>query len=512
MGIFDVYVKKPKRNNFPLSFNNFMTIQDFGTLYPILMKPAVPGDVFKHAHAINLTFEPMYANVNHRFRVCTYYFFVPNRIIWPQWDEFISNNPNGSPLPVHPYMLHEELHNYLSGGTPTSHLTCPLAHGSLADYISMATCSATSAGYALNWTFSDGEVINSLPFRAYQKIFNEYFNDEQSGTINCYDGFDNNGQEAAGMATDVPQELISLRSKAWNKDPFTSSLIYRTAGNYTPTVTANPTFTIEDLRNANTLTRFFERMMRAGTRPMEFLHATFGVKPKDYRLDMPEFLTASSSDIILGHIMNAQASTGQDDKAQGYIVSTARSSSVAGGFHYRCREFGWYVGLLALVPDAVYYRGMPKYFTDFMQPTDYPFPDFATLGDQAIKAREVNWLVPQSSLDDAENKNVFGYAPRYWEYKYYPNELHGLFRENAYEQYHDARQVANYTPNRQTNFVYIQGQQNGLSYPDGTMSDKDNLKRIFNISSGAFIAEVNVFHKISGLRPFPYSSVPRLIG
>lgn len=440
-------------------------------------------------------------------------FFVPNRIIWPTFDEFISNNPN-QPLPIHPYILHKDLYEYNSNGR-VGRFQCPLAHGSLADYIDMATCSATSSGYALNWTYSDGKKINSLPFRAYQKIFNEYFNDEQSGDLNCYNSFDNNGQESNGggsFSILVDPDLITLRSKAWNKDPFTTSLVYRTAGNYTPTVSANPTFTIEDLRNANTLTHFFERMMRAGTRPMEFLHATFGVKPKDFRLDMPEFLCASSSEVILGHIMNANASAGTDADAQGYIVSTARSSSVAGGFHYRCREFGWYVGLLALVPDAVYYKGMPRHFTEFMQPTDYPFPDFANLGDQAIKGREISWVVPQTSQDDAFNDSVFGYAPRYWEYKYYPNELHGLFRENAYEQYHDARQVGNYTPMRQTNFVYIQGDQNGQSNLDGSMSDKDNLKRIFNVSSGAFIAEVNVFHKISALRPFPYSSVPRLIG
>lgn len=510
MGIFDVYVKKPKRNNFPLSYNNLFTIQDFGTLYPIMCKPAVPGDVFKHAHSVNLQFQPMSAHVQHRFRVNTYYFFVPNRILWPKWDEFISNDPS-TPLPSHPYILHEDLYNFPEGA-PQNGLTCADGHGSLADYLGVVSAPYGSAGYSYAWTYSDGQKINSLPFRAYQKIFNDYFMDEQADSLgSLFEDFDHSGQEQGQQGWSVDLPLVALRSKCWNKDPFTTSLVYRTPNDYKPSVSG--TITIEDLRNAGAATLFFERMMRSGKRPQEFLHATFGVKPKDYRLDMAEFLTASSSEIVLGQIMNSEATTGTDAQAQGYSVSTARSSSVAGGFRYKCREFGWYIGLLCIVPDAVYYKGLPRHYFSFEQPTDYPFPDFASLGDQAILNKEVDWYVPQSSSDAQHNDYVFGYAPRYWEYKYYPNEIHGLFKDNAYADYHCARQMGIYTPNRKSTFAFIEGHPNlfqGISYPNGTFMDYDNLKRIFNISSGAFIATCNVFHQIHGLRPFPYSSIPRL--
>lgn len=516
MGIFDTYEKKPKRNGFPLSYNWFGSLQDFGVLYPIMAKPAVPGDVFKHAHAVNLQFMPMSANVNHRFRVCTYYFFVPNRILWDKWDEFISRNPN-QPQPIHPYIVKEDLvkkyavmgdHNDYGG----------LCHGSLADYLGHATIGRNSAGYDYAWTYTDGRIIDSLPFRAYQKIWVEYFADEQNLNVMDHQTFIDGifpaaGDELSGSFLSNLGELnqlCCLRSKAWNKDPFTSSLVYTTSGNYQPTLSG--TITIEDIRNANTLTKFFERMNRSGQRPQEFMHATFGVKPKDYRLDMPEFLGASSSDIVFGQVMNSEASipNGLDSQAQGYSVSTARSSSIAGHFKYKCREFGWYIGLLCIVPEAVYFKGTPKYLEGKIVNTDYPFPDFATLGDEAIKYKQLKWIVPQTATDDQDNENVFAYAPRYWEYKYYPNELHGLFRDNAYHDYTAARRMGSYTPMRQLGFAYIQGSSDGQILDPLEAGDQDELKNIFNINTGAPIAYVNIFHQVKGLRPFPYSSVPRL--
>lgn len=507
MSIFDVFEKKPKRNLFPLSYNWLGSLQDFGVLYPIMCKPAIPGDVFKHAHAVNLQFMPMSANVNHRFRVCTYYFFVPNRILWSGWDKFISVNQATTP-PPHPYIKHEDLYDAYDGSSNVG----GLCHGSLADYINLATIDRGSAGYSYNWTYQDGKVINSLPFRAYYKIWWDYFRDEQSVAPTDFENiFNHDGDEVSSMYfMGIVYSLAALKTKAWNKDPFTTSLVHKIAGNVQPMVSGN--ITIEDIRNANSLTRFFERLNRSGDRPQEFLHATFGVKPKDYRLDMPEFLCASSSDIVFGQVLNSEASipNGLDSQQQGYAVSTARSSSVAGQWKYKAREFGWYIGLLCLVPDAVYYKGIPRYMTDFSLNTSYPFPDFARIGDEAISHRQLCWTVPQTAADDQLNDNVFGYAPRYWEYKYFANELHGLFRDPAYSDYTAARRMGGYIPNRSIDFVYIQGDVDGLVQDPQNAYDKDNLKHIFNINTGTPIAYASVFHQINGLRPLPYSSVPRL--
>lgn len=526
MSILDVYEKKPKRNHFNLSHSRKYTMQDFGVLYPILCKELMPGDVFKHSHEHFMQFEPMVSTVLHRFRVQTYYFFVPNRIIWDNFDEFINMDPNKfiNP-PIHPYIYASDLFNGIQSQSYFPNFY--YSHGSLADYLGFNTYHYTSGHYqinnsqALSWDANTTK-LNALPFRAYQKIWYDYFRDEESNasnTENC----------ATSDGNSLDEKLVTLRSKAWMKDPFTTALKSTTPHGYVPSI--NGTFNLEDLRNLKSQTTFFEKIMRAGSRPQEFTHAIFGVKPKDYRLDMPEFLNASTSTIVLGNVYNSEATINNasgtlnsNSQAQGYTVSTARSSSVAGGFRYRAVEFGWLIGLACIVPDSVYYDGLPVELRERVNNLDYPFPDFARTGDQAVLNSEI--LMQQEAIGTntkAVNDAVYGFAPRYWQYKRYLNGVHGMFRTPQYLSYHDARRIS-HTPTRNQSFVYVANedgtgrvnhvQQTGqfFAYPN----DPSMLKRIFNIKDAPLdelippIAIGDIFHNISALRPLPFSSIPRL--
>ena len=138
MSIFDVYAKKPSRNHFPLSHSRTYTMQNFGVLYPMLCKELMPGDVFKHSHEHFAQFMPLSSTVLHRFKVQTFYYFVPNRIIWDEFNDFINMDPNkfANP-PIEPYLYLSDLFNGIT--TTPAFPAGFLGHGSLFDYLGYRT-------------------------------------------------------------------------------------------------------------------------------------------------------------------------------------------------------------------------------------------------------------------------------------------------------------------------------------------------------------------------------------
>ncbi len=495
MAISDIITVAPKRNKFNLSHSRKSTIQDFGILYPILCQPVIPGDVWRHSHQNFLQFMPMASAVLHDFHVKTYFFFVANRDIYDDWDDFISKNPNQYQTPpVQPYMQFRDLFNRGTGHEYT-------APGSLADYLGIPVFKAGTATYA-SWDTSTDFKINTLPFRAYQKIWYDYFRDEQVLSSVAEECSTVGGGEAVA---DLPK-LCALRSKCWNKNPLTTSIAARTLHGYVPSLSG--TFTIEDFRNASALTRFHERMARSGQRPMEFTYSSFGVKPEAYRLGMPELLSASDSHVIMGNVYasDRSAASPTSGTSQGYSVATARSSSVAGGFKYRAKDHGWIIGLMCLEPANVYSQGLPHMFR-VLDNMDYFWPDFESLGDQAIENSEIHFTqVPATdSGQNALNKAVHSYAPRYHDLKFIPSTIHGLFKDSSYNTYTDARFPATLPARTTGAYAYINGADTGR-----VCTDPNNLKRIFSMTSGEPIAIFDIYHKIDALRPMHYNSVPRI--
>lgn len=499
MSIFTTSEQVPKRNLFPLSFNNMLSIQDFGVLYPMLCKRGVPGDVFSHKHAMSMWFFPMSANCMHNFRVKTYYFYVPNRIIYKQWEEFLTQNWLVLSGQVPPYVQLRDLINR----KPSTSAPYFCDAMQLADYLNLASF-GTNMG---NWAQADSTVDDkksTLPFRAYQKIWRDYFVDEQvTDFVSDCNALDAIFETGSGENVNNFNQLFLLRAKSWKKDRFTTSLNNVVAGSVVPSLAS--TFTIEDFRQANSLTQFLEKLNRIGTRIQEFTRGVYGVTPKDYRLDMAEFLGASQTDVVKGVVYNnTPSSSGALEDSQGYMVSTARSGDVAGGWRYRVREHGWFMGLVCIEPQPVYFQGHdPKFHA--MTPGQYFIPSFENLGDQAVRNDELYAVIPTTTAEDNQNKATFAYSPRYSELKYYDNEVHGWFRTPAGLEYHDARNFSQLYSRDSRSFSQITAINPNVGIPD----DRSNLKRCMAVQSGP-IAGMNIFHQFRSLRGMQYNATPRI--
>jgi len=220
MSIFSrVPVYKPKRNVFNLSHERKLTC-DFGKLIPIFVADCVPGDVFKNTSEIFMRFSPLIAPVMHRINVYTHFFFVPNRLVMPDWQDFITGNDPDVVLPT--FDLSWRWHN-------DNRYPSLIASGSLADYLGIPAYNDTNDGNRVNWHLSP----QMLPFLAYQLIWNEYYRDQnlQKAIDINYQDFDFSDPNGPQSVNDKWYQICQLRSRNWEKDYFTSALPWAQKGN-----------------------------------------------------------------------------------------------------------------------------------------------------------------------------------------------------------------------------------------------------------------------------------------
>lgn len=240
MNIF-TKIRLPKlgKNNFDLSFENKFTCQ-MGQLIPFTVQECLPGDQFKMSANILVRFNPMIAPLMHRVDVYTHYFFVPNRIIWDEFEDFITGGEDGLAMPEKPYMTYRELIKRQSDNTAPI-----IGFNSLSDYIGIP-CDLN-----LNDPFGEGKTIkeytreeldvildqydfadekfDTLPFRAYTTIWNEYYrNQNTQSEVNYYKG---SGLEPEkNIDNNNTNQLFTMRWRNWSLDYFTSALPFSQRG------------------------------------------------------------------------------------------------------------------------------------------------------------------------------------------------------------------------------------------------------------------------------------------
>lgn len=215
-----ILVNKPKRSVFDLSYENKLSL-DMGDLVPIYMEHVVPGDKFRVNSEVFLRFAPMVFPVMHRVNCTVHYFFVPLRLIWEDFQEFITGGENGTSQPVLP-------RRKLNPSSSAYNFRV----GSLADYLGYNYSRYSD----ITVSSADNPEVSILPFRAYQFIYNEYYRDQNltpevqfslgsgdnSTFLNLVKGTSfPNTSEGAALAL---QNLTLLRRRAWEKDYFTSAL------------------------------------------------------------------------------------------------------------------------------------------------------------------------------------------------------------------------------------------------------------------------------------------------
>jgi len=193
---------KPARlpsNVFSLAHDKKLSF-DAGKLIPIFVAETIPGDYFKNRTEIFLRFAPMLFPVMHRVNVFTHFFYVPNRIVMPDFEKFLAQEQDAKIPLINigaiAHLTNEEL----------------AQNGSLADYLGCPTMTKNPENFLQ-------QQINALPFLAYQKIYNEYYRDEE-----LQEPVDLDYKKFAGNYQNKWKEILTLRTRAWEKDYFTKGL------------------------------------------------------------------------------------------------------------------------------------------------------------------------------------------------------------------------------------------------------------------------------------------------
>lgn len=213
-----IRLKRPKRNVFNLSYENKLTM-NMGELVPIMCMPIVPGDKFRVNTEALVRLAPLVAPMMHRVNVYTHYFFVPNRLVWNEWEDFITKGIDGEDNPVLPYLDVSDSYSVVSTESVFRDL---FTDSSLWDYLGLPTLSGVgSKSYNVpnGVVLPNGFKVSQLPFRAYQLIYNEFYRDQNlTEAVNVPVG------SGRTLETGQYQSLLTLRRRAWEKDYFTSAL------------------------------------------------------------------------------------------------------------------------------------------------------------------------------------------------------------------------------------------------------------------------------------------------
>jgi hypothetical protein len=435
------------------SFNRSHTIKttfDSGYLIPILVDEALPGDTFRtKLTAFARMATPIYPVMDNLF-MDVFFFSVPNRLLWDNWEKFCGEqvDPGDS--------VDYTVPKIYSGATGA------MAEGSIYDYM----------GLPIGVSNMHKEA-SSLPLRAYNRIYNEWFRDQ-----NLQDSLDqitNDGPDLGQMGSNG----YYLVRRGKRHDYFTSALpwpqkgesVDLPLGQYAPVVgidgssptmetsggsaqgalvkgsdgsldfatTSNPGYsywantgmqadlsdataaTINQLRQAFQVQKLLERDARGGTRYVEIIKAHFGVTTPSAGW-RSEYLGGGTRMVNISPI--AQTSSSDSTSPQGNLAAMGTATLDGIGFTKSFTEHCTILGLVNVRADLTYQQGLNRMWSRDTR-YDFYWPALANIGEQSILNKEI--YAQGNSADD----DVFGYQERYAEYRYKPSIITGAFRSNA---------------------------------------------------------------------------------
>lgn len=513
-----------KRNWFNLDHDHKTTL-DMGQLVPLPPIEVMPGDTFVMDQAFFSRLEAMIAPAFADISLFVYNFYVPYRILCEEkdWENFYTGGEQGNSTLVFPYMTAP------SGG---------YAVGSLADHLGI------KPGIA-------GFKHSAMPFRAYAKIYNDWFRNEN---------FISELALSTAMGADTTTNT-TLQNKMWEKDYFTGALpftqrgteatvplndapvvgsgmtlgltngttntglmagtgdilysrnsIYGTnagttntasggiSGNISLGVTTDATksgliakvssanpVTVNALRWAFQVQKFLETQARGGARMVETVLSHFGVRIPDSRLQRSELIGASRMKVMISPV--EQTSSTDSTTPQGNLAGRGTLNQAMRRVKHSFVEPGLIMTLVSFMPRTEYSQGLQRLW--FHQDRyDFPWPVFSHTGEQEVMKGEL-----YLTNSDTTNREVFGYNDRYAEYRHIPSSTSGLMR-----------------PDQSLGFWTLARQFAAMPALNANFVTSDPSKRIFAVTLQSAPC-ITLFYKnrCRALRPLPKYGYPGLI-
>ena len=467
--------------------SSYKTTFNVGQIIPFYVDEVLPGDTFSIDTSKVVRMQTLLTPVMDDIFLDTYYFFVPNRLTWSHWKQFMGENTESAWIPSVEYEVPQ--------------LTAPEGGwniGTIADYMGIPT------GVS-------GLSVNALPFRAYALIMNEWFRDENlSDPLNIpVTDATVQGVNTGTFVTDVAKGGLPYTAAKYH-DYFTSALPAPQKGpdvtipvasavqypvipldknvsfdssgigmrlgdveTSNPVIPSNGTYyplnygggsgsgsplgktgfyigslennpqgsalaplnlwavgdgtvqaaTINQLRLAFQIQKLYERDARGGTRYIEILKSHFGVTSPDARLQRPEYLGGNRIPININQVVQS-SSTDASGTPQGNTAAYSLTSDNHSDFTKSFVEHGFLIGVMVARYRHTYQQGLERFWSR-KDRFDYYFPVFANIGEQAIKNKEI-----YAQGTDKDNE-VFGYQEAWADYRYRPNRVTGEMRSSA---------------------------------------------------------------------------------
>lgn len=481
------------RSKFPRNFSHKTTF-NAGQVIPFYVDEVLPGDTFQVRTSKVVRMQTLLTPVMDNVYLDTYYFFVPNRLVWEHWKQFMGENTESAWIPQVEYEVPQ--------------LTAPANGwevGTLADYMGIPTG-------------VKGLSVSALPFRAYALIMNEWFRSENlTDPLNIpVDDATVQGVNTGNYVSDVAKGGKPFVANKF-RDYFTSCLpspqkgpdvtiqtaqlgnapvvpmdkpvpkdllnypynVYIPRGNsdfeagyhagsvdlnafggaYWLAGTGNSDLdstidngvagypanlwaqfdntvsvaTINQLRTAFQIQKFYERSARGGSRYIETLKAHFGVTSPDARLQRPEYLGGNRIPVSINQVIQ-NSGTVSGSTPLGDTGAMSLTTDVHSDFTKSFVEHGFVIGVMVARYDHTYQQGIERFWSRKSM-FDYYWPEFANIGEQAVLNKEIY------AQGNAQDDEVFGYQEAWADYRYKPSRVSGEMR-SSYAQSLDVWHLA----------------------------------------------------------------------